>query len=224
VSDLLLATANPGKQREFSRLLRGLPGRVLMPQALGLELDVPEPHLTYAENASAKAAAYCIASGLPALADDSGIEVAALDWGPGARSARHGGSAAGDRAALILGMLDEAQDRRARMVCWLALAVPGTAPDGTPRSPRIELFSGVMEGVIALQRRGTGGFGYDPIFELPSGLTTAELPEGAKDAISHRGRAVAAALPRLRRLLRDEGPVPGLARGPDTMASPEEPT
>jgi len=223
VSDLLLATANPGKQREFRRLLRDLPGRVMTPQALGLDLDVPEPHLTYAENAAAKAAAYCTASGLPALADDSGIEVAALDWGPGARSARHGGEAIGDRAALLLEMLDGAQDRRARMVCWLALAIPGTAPDGTPRSPRIELFSGVMDGVVARQRRGTGGFGYDPVFQLPSGLTTAELPDAEKDAISHRGRAVAAALPRLRELLRNDVSTLGPASGADTMASPEEP-
>jgi len=223
VSDLLLATANPGKQREFSRLLRDLPGRLLMPQALGLSLDVPEPHFTYAENAAAKAAAFCTASGLPALADDSGIEVAALDWGPGARSARHGGSDVADRASLILDKLRGAVDRRARMICWLALAIPGTAPDGTPRSPRIELFSGVMEGAIAREPRGTGGFGYDPIFELPSGLTTAELAEGEKDALSHRGRAVAAALPRLRQLLRDEGAAPGVGRNPDTMASPEEP-
>ena len=223
MSDLLLATANPGKQREFRRLLRDLPGRVMTPQALGLDLDVPEPHLTYAENAAAKAAAYCTASGLPALADDSGIEVAALDWGPGARSARHGGEAIGDRAALLLEMLDGAQDRRARMVCWLALAIPGTAPDGTPRSPRIELFSGVMDGVVARQRRGTGGFGYDPVFQLPSGLTTAELPDAEKDAISHRGRAVAAALPRLRELLRNDVSTLGPASGADTMASPEEP-
>jgi len=224
VSDLLLATANPGKQREFSRLLRGLPGRLLMPQEIGLDLDVPEPHFTYAENASAKATAYCTASGLAALADDSGIEVASLDWGPGARSARHGGTDVADRAALILERLNGATDRRARMVCWLALAIPGIAPDGTPRSPRIELFSGVMDGVIARERRGTGGFGYDPIFELGSGLTTAELPEGEKDAISHRGRAVAAALPRLRQLLRDEGPAQAAGRSPDTMASPEEPS
>jgi XTP/dITP diphosphohydrolase len=91
VSDLLLATANPGKQREFSRLLQSLSGHLVLPQQLGLSLDVPEPHLTYAENAAAKAAAYSRASGLPSLADDSGIEVAALDWGPGPRSARYGG-------------------------------------------------------------------------------------------------------------------------------------
>jgi len=201
VSDLLLATANRGKQREFGRLLRGLPGRVLLPQELGLNLDVPEPHPTYAENAAAKASAYARASGLPALADDSGIEVAALDWGPGPRSARLGGTDVGDRAGLILDLLGDATDRRARMVCALALAIPGTAPDGTPRSPRIEMFEGVMEGTIATEKRGTGGFGYDPIFLLPSGVTTAELPDGEKDSISHRGRAVAAALPRLRELL-----------------------
>jgi XTP/dITP diphosphohydrolase len=201
VSELLLATANPGKQREFIRLLRDLPGRIVLPQDLGLALDVPEPHPTYAENAAAKASAYSLASGLPALADDSGIEVAALDWGPGVRSARYGGPDVGDRAAMILELLGDATDRRARMVCALALAVPGSAPDGTTRSPRVEQFSGVMNGSIAQERRGVAGFGYDPIFMLPSGLTTAELPEGEKDAISHRGLAVAAALPRLRELL-----------------------
>jgi len=218
VSDLLLATANPGKQREFGRLLEGLeglPGRVVLPQEIGLDLDVPEPHLTYAENASAKAVAYSRASGLPALADDSGIEVAALDWGPGPRSARYGGSDVGDRASLILELLGDGTDRRARMVCWLALAIPGHAPDGTPRSPRVELFSGVIEGTIAEERRGERGFGYDPIFLLPNGRTTAELPERDKDLVSHRGRAVAAALPRLRELVGE--------RGADTMQSPEEP-
>ena len=215
MSDLLLATANPGKQREFGRLLEGLPGRVMLPQEIGLDLDVPEPHLTYAENASAKAVAYSRASGLPALADDSGIEVAALDWGPGPRSARYGGSDVGDRASLILELLGDGTDRRARMVCWLALAIPGHAPDGTPRSPQVELFSGVIEGTIAEERRGERGFGYDPIFLLPNGRTTAELPERDKDLVSHRGRAVAAALPRLRELVGE--------RGADTMQSPEEP-
>jgi XTP/dITP diphosphohydrolase len=222
VNDLLLATANPGKQREFSRLLRSLPGNIVLPQQLGLDLDVPEPHLTYAENAAAKASAYCLASGLLALADDSGLEVAALDWGPGARSARHGGSQVADRAALILELLGDATDRRARMACWLAVAVPGVAPDGTPRSPRIELFSGVMDGAIATEQRGDGGFGYDPIFQLASGATTAELPEGDKDAISHRGRAVAAALPRLRELMGGDPSPSNSVLGADTMQSPEE--
>lgn len=216
MSDLLLATANPGKQREFSRLLQDLGSGVILPQQIGLNLDVPEPHTTYAENAAAKAAAYARASGLPALADDSGLEVAALDWGPGPRSARYGGAEVEDRATLILELLGDASDRRARMVCWLALAIPGAAPDGTARLPRIELFSGVMDGAIARERRGDGGFGYDPIFLLPSGVTTAELPEGEKDLVSHRGQAVAAALPRLRELIDDR-------RGADTMQSPEEP-
>jgi XTP/dITP diphosphohydrolase len=223
VSDLLLATANPGKQREFGRLLRELSDRVVLPQQIGLDLDVPEPHLTYAENATAKAIAYARASGLPALADDSGIEVAALDWGPGPRSARYGGSDVGDRATLVLELLADATDRRARMICWLALAIPGVAPDGTVRSPRVELFSGVMEGTVAERRRGGGGFGYDPIFLLPSGVTTAELPEHEKDLVSHRGRAVAAAMPRLREVTDDPRPNPTVERGADTMQSPKEP-
>ena len=223
MSDLLLASANPGKQREFSRLLQGLPGRLVMPQEIGLRLDVPEPHETYAENATAKATAYSRASGLPSLADDSGLEVAALDWGPGPRSARYGGSQVADRASLILELLGDAEERSARMVCWLALAIPRVAPDGTARSPRIELFDGVMTGTIATERRGEGGFGYDPIFVLPSGVTTAELPEGDKDAISHRGKAVAAAMPRLRELLDESPSGPEDSLGADTMHSPKEP-
>jgi XTP/dITP diphosphohydrolase len=223
VSDLLLATANPGKQREFSRLLSELSDHLVLPQQIGLDLDVPEPHLTYAENAAAKAVAYARAAGLPALADDSGIEVAALDWGPGPRSARYGGSDVADRASLILELLADGTDRRARMVCWLALAIPGIAPDGTARWPRIELFSGVMEGSVAERRRGEGGFGYDPIFLLPSGVTTAELPEHEKDLVSHRGRAVAAAMSRLREITGEPPPDPTAEQGADTMHSPEEP-
>lgn len=203
MSDLLLATTNPGKQGELRRLLQGLPGRVLEPREIGLDLDVPEPHATYADNAAAKASAYARASGLPTLADDSGLEVAALDWGPGVRTARHGGPEVTDRVGLILEQLGDTTDRRARMVCWLALAIPGMARDGTPRTPSIELFDGVVEGSVARERRGDGGFGYDPIFELPSGLTTAQLPEAEKDAISHRGRAVASAMPRLREVMGD---------------------
>ena len=92
--------------------------------------------------------------------------------------------------------MDGVADREARMVCWLALAVPQAAAE-----PRVELFSGVMQGSVATERRGSGGFGYDPVFLLPSGMTTAELPEAEKDRVSHRGRAVAAALPRIRELL-----------------------
>jgi len=201
VTRLLLATTNPGKQREFRRLLGDLAFAVATPQDLGISLAVPEPHDTYAENAAAKAIAYCRVSGLPTLADDSGIEVAGLGWGPGVRSARYGGEEVADRAAHLLEQLVGIADRRARMVCWLALAIPGIGPDGTPRTPRIELFSGTIDGTVAVEPRGNGGFGYDPIFLLPSGMTTAELPESEKDRLSHRGRAIAAALPRLHRLL-----------------------
>ena len=191
---LLVATANRGKQREFRRLLAWLPARVVTPDEVGLDLDVPEPHETYADNARAKADAYARASGLLAVADDSGIEVAALGWGPGARSARWGRRDGGD-ADRLLQAVGDATDRRARMVCVLAVGIP------TDDDPRVELFTGVMEGAVAPERRGEGGFGYDPIFLLPNGLTTAELPEDEKDRISHRGRAVQAATPRLNELL-----------------------
>ena len=192
MSRLLVATTNAGKQAEFRRLLAHLPAEIVVPQDLGLTLEVDEPYDTYVENARAKAEAYARASGLLSLADDSGIEVAALDWGPGVRSARWGGGRNADR---LLEAVGEAPDRRARMVCALAVAIPGS-PD-----PRVETFSGVVEGSVARERRGSGGFGYDPIFLLPEGRTTAELPESEKDRLSHRGRAVAAATPRLLELL-----------------------
>jgi XTP/dITP diphosphohydrolase len=189
---LLLATTNVGKQQELRRLLAGLPAEIVTPDEVGLSLEVDEPHPTYAENAAAKADAYARASGLVALADDSGIEVAALDWGPGVRSARWGQGRNAERVREAVG---DAQDRRARMVCVLAVARPSTP------GPRIDLFTGVVEGSVAPEPRGSGGFGYDPVFLLPSGSTMAELPEGAKDELSHRGRAVAAAMPLLRTLL-----------------------
>ncbi len=197
MTELLLATTNPGKQAEFRRLLADLPARVLDPSQLGLVLEVAEPHRSYARNASDKAAAYCRASGRVTLADDSGIEVAALKWGPGTRTARFGGPCVSDRAGHLLARMQGVADRRARMVCWLALAIP----DPAGGESRIELFSGVMSGSLAIVRRGNGGFGYDPVFELPSGMTAAELSAADKDRLSHRGAAVAAAAPRLRELL-----------------------
>ena len=187
---LLVATTNPGKQREFRRLLAPLGAELVMPAEMGLDLDVEEPYDTYAENAIAKAAAYLAGSGIVTIADDSGIEVAALDWAPGPRSARFGGDDVTDRAAHLLAAVGDAPDRRARMVCIVAVALPGDPPE-------IATFEGVMEGSLALFPRGTGGFGYDPIFLLAAGVTTAELPEAQKDAISHRGRAVEAAMPYL---------------------------
>jgi XTP/dITP diphosphohydrolase len=202
VNDLLLGTTNAGKQREFGRLLAAIPGRLVFPQQIGINLDVPEPYGTYAENAGAKADAYCRASGLLTLADDSGIEVAALDWGPGVMTARFGGPEAADRVGLLLAAVGDSPHRAARMVCVLVLAIP----DRTGGAPRLETFGGTMEGSLAAELRGNGGFGYDPVFLLPSGQTTAELPDVEKDRISHRGRAVQAAMPRLRELLTEAEP------------------
>jgi XTP/dITP diphosphohydrolase len=198
VTRLLVATHNPGKLAEFRRLLAGLKAEVVSPHELGLDLEVDEPHDTYADNAAAKAVAFCLASGEITLADDSGIEVAALGWGPGVRSARYAADDGRSGADLLLHRLAGIEDRRARMVCWLAVAQPDT---GSVEPPPTELFAGVVEGRLTSARRGSGGFGYDPVFELPDGRTTAELDEASKDRISHRGRAVAAALPRLRELL-----------------------
>ena len=192
MSQLLIATANPGKQREFRRLLAGISAELVTPDDIGLDLDVDEPHDTYEENAVAKAEAYAAASGLPSLADDSGIEIAALDWGPGVRSARWGG---GRNAERVLEALGDEPDRRARMVCVVAVARP------TGDALEVHAFRGVVEGTVATEMRGGGGFGYDPIFLLPEGRTTAELPEAEKDRLSHRGQAVAAAMPMLLELL-----------------------
>ncbi len=191
---LLIATGNAGKQREFRRLLSHLPADLVTPDEIGLALEVEEPFSTYAENATVKADAFARASGLLSLADDSGIEVAALDWGPGVRSARWGRRDGRDAERLVEA-LGDASDRRARMVCALAIGIPGQG------EPTVEVFDGVMEGTLATERRGEGGFGYDPVFLTADGLTTAELPEAEKDRVSHRGRAITAATPRLLELL-----------------------
>ncbi|HJT63595.1 MAG TPA: non-canonical purine NTP pyrophosphatase [Candidatus Limnocylindria bacterium] len=205
---LLVATHNDGKLAEFRRLLAPLDAEVVSADDLGLDLDVPEPHDTYAENAADKAAAFCRASREITVADDSGIEVAALGWGPGARSARFASDDGLTGADLLLQQMAGTEDRRARMVCWLAVAEP--AGDQTD-AVAVELFAGVVEGEVARERRGVGGFGYDPVFELPDGRTTAELGEGEKDTLSHRGRAVQAAMPRLRELLSAHARMPATA-------------
>lgn len=208
MSRLLVATHNPGKLAEFQRLLSALGAEVVSAEELGLDLDVPEPHDTYAENAADKAVAFCRASGEITLADDSGIEVAALDWGPGVRSARFAGPDGIPGADLLLKRLAGVGDRRARMVCWLALAQPADERAG---EPTVELFAGMVEGRVADQRRGSGGFGYDPVFELRDGRTTAELDDDGKDLVSHRGRAVEAAMPRLRELVARHARMPAIA-------------
>ncbi len=193
--EILIATKNPGKMREFGLLLAPLKTRLRFPPELGLQIEVPENGTTYADNASQKALAYASASGLLTLADDSGLEVDALDGAPGIHSARYALGYDADRVEALLAQLLDVpwKQRTARFRCVVAI----TTPTG-------ELYSaeGVCEGLIAFGPAGQGGFGYDPIFHLPEhGCTMAQLPQVEKNRISHRARAVEMALPILRRLL-----------------------
>jgi XTP/dITP diphosphohydrolase len=193
---LLIATHNRGKLREYAALLASLPLTLLTPDDLGLDLNVVESGDTYADNARLKAVAYAQASGLLALADDSGLEVDALDGAPGVRSARYALGDDADRVTALLRALDAAgvpaEDRSARFRCVIVLA----APDG-----RTWQTAGTCEGRIIDAPRGSGGFGYDPIFYLPGhGRTMAELPPAEKNRISHRARAAQALRPLLAQL------------------------
>ncbi|MFQ5382114.1 MAG: RdgB/HAM1 family non-canonical purine NTP pyrophosphatase [Dehalococcoidia bacterium] len=194
---LLLATNNPGKAREFIRLLAPFGIRCLTPAEAGVELDVPEDGSTYSENASAKARAFADASGLVSLADDSGLEVDALAGKPGLRSARFGGPGldATGRNELLLSSLAGVQpaDRTARYRAVVAVAAPDSSD--------VKLFEGVQEGTIATEIRGIRGFGYDPVFLVDGRRTEAEIPEAEKDRISHRGHACRLAGEYLERLL-----------------------
>lgn len=186
---LLLATNNPGKVREFRRLLAAGPFEVVTLAEAGIALEVDETGSTYAENALLKAEAFARAGDCLALADDSGIEVDALDGGPGMYSARFGGPGLDDRGrtALLLEKLAgvEFSNRSARYRAIVAVAWPG----GQPRT-----FEGVQEGSIGLAPRGERGFGYDPVFITADGRVQAEIDDEEKDRISHRGQAVRAAL------------------------------
>lgn len=179
---LVLATRNPGKVRELQRILDGLPVTLL--DAADVDLpEVVEDGDSFVANAVLKARSAARHSGLPAVADDSGLEVDALGGEPGVRSARYAGAHGDDDAnlRLVLERLRGATDRRARFVCAAAL----TLPDG-----RYWTVEAALEGEIVLAPRGTGGFGYDPIFQpLGEERTTAEMPPADKDAISHRGKA-----------------------------------
>jgi len=193
VISLLVGTQNPGKQREYRELLAGAPVVWVGPEEVGLAaLEVEENGATFEENARHKALAYARASGLPALADDSGLEVDALDGEPGVYSARYAGPGATDEdryRKLLEVMASVPDDRRtARFVCVVALALPGG---------EVYVARGTVEGRIGHGPRGSGGFGYDPVFVLPDGRHMAELPAEEKNAISHRGRALHALKPTL---------------------------
>jgi XTP/dITP diphosphohydrolase len=182
---LLIATRNRGKRAEYRQLLADLPLTVVTLDDEGLDIEVEETGETFAENACLKARICADLSGLWAWADDSGIEVDALDGRPGVYSARFGGPGATDRDR-YLRLLDELRavppERwTARFRCVVAIALPGGP---------IYTAEGTVEGLITDQPRGEHGFGYDPVFYLPDyGATMAELPPEIKNRISHRALA-----------------------------------
>lgn len=190
---LVLATHNDGKVGEFRDLLADLPITVIAARDADVHAFPPETGATFAENARAKARYVTTATGKPALADDSGLIVDALDGAPGVFSARFGGDGLDDRGRFLL-LLERLRavpqaSRAARFVAALALSLP----DG-----RMIESEGVLEGTIADEPRGSAGFGYDPVFIVGStGRTLAEMRDGEKNAISHRARAFDALRPRL---------------------------
>jgi XTP/dITP diphosphohydrolase len=193
MAKLLIASGNPGKQHELRALL-DIPGLVLLdPTSLKLDLQVSEKGEDYASNAKLKASAYVRASGMWALADDSGLEVDVLDGAPGPRSARLGAPhlSDADRRHLLLKMLHpHPRPWRARFRSVVALV----SPEG-----KIDLAEGTCSGEIITDERGTGGFGYDPIFlVLGTDRTMAELSMEEKNQLSHRARAIEVLMPILK--------------------------
>jgi len=196
VKQLVLASSNPGKLREFEELLAPL-GIEVVPQArLGVP-EADEPHFTFVENALAKARNASRHARLPALADDSGICVAALAGEPGVHSARFAGDPRSDERnnARLVAQLEDKADRRAHYYCVVVMV-------RHPEDPEPLIAEGRWHGEVADTPRGGGGFGYDPYFHVPElGRRAAELDPREKNAISHRGKA----LRRLLALLREEG-------------------
>ncbi|MCH7580927.1 MAG: RdgB/HAM1 family non-canonical purine NTP pyrophosphatase, partial [Chloroflexi bacterium] len=185
---------------EFRYLLDGCGWQLVTPADVGVQLDVDETGQTYLENATLKALAFARTSGLTSLADDSGLEVDALDGRPGILSARYAGAdlTDGERVAALLDELAGVSKnaRTARFRCVIAIATA---------KGEVQSVEGTVEGRIAIEPRGENGFGYDPIFELPErGLTVAELPASEKHAVSHRGVAAREARKLLENMLHDD--------------------
>ena len=180
----VLATHNPGKLKEMGAILAQFGVEVVSPRDLGLTVDVEETGTTFAENAMLKAKAICAAAKLPAIADDSGLCVAALNGGPGVYSARYGGEGLDDkgRYMLLLNSLRGQSTRTAHFTCAIACAFP----NGDTLTAE-----GRCDGTIAYAPMGEGGFGYDPVFFVPElKKTFGQLTAEEKSAISHRGRAL----------------------------------
>ncbi len=193
---VVLASNNPGKLRELSALLAPLRIQLTAQSAFGVG-EADEPHITFVENALAKARHAAEGSGLAALADDSGLCVEALDGAPGVRSARLAGDAASDadNNRRLLELLAPHEDRRAHYYCVLVLV-------RTPHDPQPVIAEGEWHGEILRAARGAGGFGYDPLFWLPElGCTAAQLPPERKNELSHRARAVERLVERARRIV-----------------------
>ena len=182
---LLLATSNPGKIREYRFLLDGLGYQLTTLAEEGIAKIVTESGNNYEQNARLKAISYAKLSQLTALADDSGLEVDALNGEPGVKSARFAGEAATDaeKVSFLLAKLNGVpwEKRTAYFKCVIAIASPGG---------RVDVYYGECHGIIAFEAKGGNGFGYDPIFFIPEiGKTMAEIPFEIKNQISHRARA-----------------------------------
>ena len=205
---LLIATGNPGKLREYAGLLRDAPFALLSLKDVGITQEVEETGDTFAENAWLKASGYAAMSGLLTLADDSGLEVDALGGDPGVRSARYGSDACRsdpDRVALLLrNLVDVPWARRtARFRCVINIVRPSASVGHEPVEGPALLASvvGSVAGMIQYEPEGNDGFGYDPVFHLPSfGKTVAQLSLTDKNRISHRGCAAGRAMNVLTRI------------------------
>ena len=196
---LVLATRNPGKVREFRRLLDGFDVDLVGLHETGVTVEVDETGSTFEENAVLKAKAYAAATAELVIADDSGLEVDALGGQPGVMSARYGGPGLDDKER-VQKLLAELKDVRGWKRTARFRAVVAIAGDGVPGG--VQATEGVVEGAIAHEPIGKNGFGYDPVFWIASqAKTTAELSGEAKDSLSHRGAAVRKMLPILEKIL-----------------------
>lgn len=219
---VVLATRNAGKVRELRSLLAQVPELAHL-EVLGAgDLDgvpeVAETGVTFEENASLKSAAVAAATGLPAIADDSGLIVDVLGAAPGVWSAMWSGRAGDDQANIdvLQGQLHEVPVER--LTAYFTSVVVLTLPDGARRA-----HSGRVDGRLTRDQRGSNGFGYDPIFELPDGRTLAEYSDAEKNAISHRGNAFRALVPDLIEVLGRLYDAEGETGGPVSPPRPPRP-